>query len=175
MRKLTLPQRRFVEILFSMEKPNQRKAYEQVYACRGKTADVEAHRTLKLPQVKAYLKKLQKKSEERAIKSAADIIAELELVGFSNIKNYLTFGPDGVVLKNSDELTAGQLAAVAEVSETTGKHGGTKKIKLYDKLKALKDLGLRYGIFPTKVELPGELTLAQALHNALKDKRKEKK
>ena len=167
MRQITLLQRRFVETYHSMKKPNKRIAYEKHYKARGETARVEAERTLHKPHVKAQLRKLQKKSMERAVKSAGDIIAELEKVGFSNIGHFINVKGKTVTFKNLTELSDEQWAAVAEISETTT---GVIKFKLYDKLRALKDLGLRFGIFPTKVEHTGELTLAQALHKAMTGK-----
>lgn len=171
MRQPTPLQRQFVETYHSMRKPNKREAYEEVYAARGETARVEAERTLRLPHVKKYLKKLQKKSEERAVKTAADIIAELEKVGFSNIGDYIEVTEGKITLKALAEMSDEQLAAISEISETTTQHGRAIKFKLYDKLKALKDLGLRYGIFPTKIEHTGEITLAQAVHKAMKDEK----
>lgn len=170
MRQLTILQRRFVETYHSMKKPNQREAYEKHYKARGKTAEVEACRTLKKPYVRAYLKKLQKRSLERAVKGAEDIIAELEKVGFSNIYHYLEVKGNKVTFKNLLEISDEQWAAIAEISETTTQYGGTIKFKLYDKLRALKDLGLRFGIFPTKIEHTGEITLAQAVHKAMTEK-----
>jgi len=169
MRKPTLLQQRFVEIYHSMKKPNKREAYEQVYQARGETARVEAERTLRLPHVKAYLKKLQVKSEAQAVKSAGDIIKELEKVGFSNIKDYIKVKNGKITLKDLKSLSEENLAAIAEISETTTQYGGAIKFKLYDKLRALKDLGLRFGIFPTKIEHTGEITLAQAVHKAMSD------
>ena len=43
-----------------MVEPNQKQAYiEAGYKARGKAAEVEACKTLKIPKVKAYLKKLR--------------------------------------------------------------------------------------------------------------------
>lgn len=169
MTKLTPLQRSFVEIYHGMKERNQAKAYKQAGSkCKGKTLDVEACRTLKKPQVRAYLKRLQKKSEERALKTADDIIRELEKVGFSNIKDYFKIEEGKVAIKKVSELTEAQTAAIAEITQADG---SISTFKLYNKLKALKDLGLRFGIFPTKVELSGELTLAQAVHKAMKDEK----
>ena len=166
MRECTPSQKKLVQIYHSMKKPNKREAYEKVYKARGETARVEAERTLRLPHAKAYLRRLQKKSEARALKTADDIIRELEKVAFSSIENYIQVKKGKIILNNLAQLTDDQLGAIAEISAGPG---GALKFRLYDKLKALKDLGLRYGIFPTHIEHKGELTLAQAVHEALKD------
>lgn len=170
MAKLTTLQRRTCEIYHSMKKPNKTQAYKLAGSkSKGRTLEQEAYKTLKRPLCREYLKKLRKKSEEHAVKTADDIIKELEKLAFSNIKNYITVEGNSVKIKNFEDLTEAQLAAIAEISKTTG---GTVKIRLYDKRGSLKDLGLRFGIFPTKVELTGNLTLAQAVHEAMKDKKK---
>lgn len=149
---LTTLQRRFVEIYHSMKKPKQAKAWQLAGSkTTGKTAEVEACRTLKKPQVKAYLKKLQKKSEERAEKTAGEIIEELENLAFSKITDYLSFGKKGVTFKESSKLTPAQIAAIAEVGQKETKGGKiSKHLKLRDKEGPLHKLGLRYGIFPTR-------------------------
>lgn len=111
---------------------------------------------MKLPHVKAYLDSLKAAATDRAQRSADDIIAELENVGFSNIGDYLSFGPNGVVLQDSTDLAPEQLAAIEGISETTTQHGGTIRFKLHDKPESLHLLGKRHGLFPNKQEITGE-------------------
>ena len=165
--KLTILQKRMCDIYFSMEKPSKTKAYEMAgYRRRGNSAVKEAHKTHKKPQCQAYLKSLGMRATEKAVKQAEDIIAELEKCGFSNIRDYVEAKKDSISIRDLSELSDDKLAAISEISETST---GIIKIKLYDKLRALKDLGLRFGIFPTKIEHTGELTLAQAIHKVMTD------
>jgi len=153
-----------------MRKPNKREAYILAGSTStGETARVEADRTLRKPHVSAYLEKLQNKAMTKAVKTAEDIIRELELMGFSNIGNYLTFDKSGVSLKNSEELTPAQLSAVQEVSESVTKHG-TKafRFKLYDKKTPLEMLGRHWNLFTGKAQ-SGQ-TLASAVHEAMKER-----
>ncbi len=146
--RLTIRNKKFCDKLHSMKEPNQRVAYESAYKCRGHTAEVEACNLLKKPLVAEYLQKLKDKATKQAEKSAQDIIKELEILGFSNIGDYVTFDSKGVKLKNSSELTRKQLAAISEVSETETKEGGSRRFKLHDKKGSLELLGKRFGIFP---------------------------
>ena len=50
-------------------------------------------------------------------------------------------GARGVKLIDSEKLTAEQQAMVGKISQTITKHGGSTRIKLHDKLKALEFLG----------------------------------
>lgn len=134
-----------------------------------KTARQMGSENLSKPYILEKITYQQKKALDQAEIKAADVLRELEKVAFSNIKDYLDIKRGRLEIKDLKKLSDEQLAAVAEISETVSQHGGTIRFKLYDKLKALKDLGLRFGIFPTKVEHTREITLAQAIHNAMKD------
>lgn len=152
-KKLTIMQQRFCLILHSMKTTNQAEAYRLAgYKGTGKTAEQAASRLASNVKVAAYLESLGKRAEARAEKKADEIITELEKLGFSNISDYVKFGPTGITLENSESLTREQLAAIAEVSETETKDGGTQRFKLYDKIKALELLGKRFGLFPNKTE-----------------------
>ncbi len=75
------------------------------------------------------------------------VVRELARIAFGDRRDLMEWGPDGVRLKDSGELTHDQAAAVAEVSETTNLHGGSIKIKTHDKVKALELLGRHLGVF----------------------------
>ena len=72
--------------------------------------------------------------------TAERVLGELSRVAYSDMRDYAEWGPDGVRLKPSDGLSDLHAAAVAEVSETTSKDGGSLKFKLHDKLGALTAL-----------------------------------
>ena len=72
------------------------------------------------------------------------VLGEYGRIAFSDLSDYITWGPDGVVLKSWKDLTPDQRAAVAEVSETAG---GTLRLKLYDKRGALDSLVKHLGMF----------------------------
>jgi phage terminase small subunit len=83
------------------------------------------------------------------------IIKEFAKIGFSNAGDYFTWGPAGVTVKSSDELTEEQRSAVEEVSQTVTKDGGTIKVKLHSKQVALERLGKHLGMFTDKTEISG--------------------
>lgn len=64
----------------------------------------------------------------------------LSLLAATDARDYFEWGPDGVKIKPSAELTAAQAYGVVEVSQTVTKDGGTIRVKLADKLTALRDL-----------------------------------
>lgn len=99
-RKLTVKEKRFVDILFTMSEPNQTQAYIQAgYKSRGATAMAEASKVIRKPKVAAYLAKLKAGATKRAEKTADDIIRELEGLGFAELTK------EGLV-KAGDKLRA---------------------------------------------------------------------
>jgi len=88
------------------------------------------------PHVKAEIARRLARQDITADK----VLAELSRVAYSDMRNYATWGPDGVSLKPSDGLSDLEAVAVAEVSETTTKDGGSLRFKLHDKLGALNTL-----------------------------------
>lgn len=158
---LTILQKRFCDIYHSMKKPNKGKAYQLAgYTCKGETARVEAERLIGKDgpkHVKAYLDSLKAAATKRAQRSADEIIAELEKVAFSNVGDYLSFGPKGVILKSSSKLTKAQLAVIDEVNDYFTKQGTRRlRFKLHSKLHALELLGKRHALFPNRQEVTGK-------------------
>ncbi len=92
-------------------------------------------------------KKGWKNSRQRSESNRSGVLRELRNVGYANMADFVTFGPHGVTLKNSEDLTRNQLAAVSQVTETITNHGGTKTIKLHGKVEALSKLGQNLRLF----------------------------
>jgi phage terminase small subunit len=76
-----------------------------------------------------------------------DVLQELRRIGFSDMRQFVEWDGDDVTLKPSDEMTDDDAAAVAEVSKTESKDGGSIKFKLHDKVAALQHLGRILGAF----------------------------
>ena len=94
----------------------------------------------------------QAKRAQRVEITADRVVAELAKIAFADPRDLMEWGPDGVKLKASADLTEEQAASVAEVSETTTKDGGSLRLKKHDKLKALELLGKHLGMFERKME-----------------------
>ena len=98
------------------------------------------------------------------------IVNELAKIAFANAGDYFEWGPDGVKIRASDDLTEAQRAVVAEAVETRTEAGGSIRIKLSDKQGALEKLGRHLGMFKDKVEHSGQIDLTgskDALHRKL--------
>jgi phage terminase small subunit len=131
---------------------NGTQAYKKAYPnCHSDVAAAaQAYRVLRKPQIDRYLQERKLQILNDIGVSKESVLVEMARLGFSNISDYLSFGPDGVTLKDSSGMTREKLAAIAEASETTTKDGGTIRFKMHDKKGALDSLGEHVGLFQKK-------------------------
>ena len=97
--------------------------------------------------VREAIEKAQAKRARRVEITADRVVAELAKIAFSDPRDLMEWGPDGVVLRPSAELSDDQAASVAEVAE----NNAGLRLKKHDKVKALELLGRHIGIFTDKV------------------------
>lgn len=98
--------------------------------------------------VREAIEKAQAKRAQRVEITADRVVAELAKIAFSDPRDLMEWGPDGVVLRPSAELSDDQAASVAEVAE----NNAGLRLKKHDKVKALELLGRHIGIFTDKVK-----------------------
>ena len=113
----------------------------------ARSARSMGHQLLRNPGIAAAVAKAQDKRIARTRVSADKVVTELAKVAFGDPRRLLSWGPSGVVLRDSSELTEAEAALVSEVSETRTASGGTRKVKLHCKLAALNALGKHLGLF----------------------------
>lgn len=98
--------------------------------------------------VREAIEKAQAKRARRVEITADRVVAELAKIAFSDPRDLMEWGPDGVVLRPSVELSDDQAASVAEVAE----NNAGLRLKKHDKVKALELLGKHLGIFADRVK-----------------------
>jgi hypothetical protein len=74
------------------------------------------------------------------------VLIEYARIAFADIRQVLTWGPDGVELKPPDELSASEAAAICEIAP--GARPGTYRVKFYDKKAALDVIARHLGMLP---------------------------
>ncbi len=126
-----------------------------------KTANEQGARLLVNVSVSQAIAAAQAKREQRTEITADRVVSELAQIAFGSARDVMEWGPNGVVLKDSAELTDEQAAAIAEVSENITQNGRSLKLKRHDKVKALELLGRHLGMFTDKVknEISGGLEI----------------
>lgn len=153
-RPLTPKQARFVsEYLVDLNATQA--AIRAGYSAR--TAAEQGFENLTKPQIADAIAVHQKAREARTGVTADRVISELARIAFGNQRAVMTWGADGVSLRESTELTDDEAALVSEVAETVSAAGNGLKLKTHDKVKALELLGKHLGMFVDKVEHSGSI------------------
>jgi len=130
-----------------------------------KTAYQSACRLFKKAKIQARLEVLRREIAAKYDLTEANIYKQCASILNSDARNYTKWGPNGVTLVDSQNLTELQALAVEEVSETVTKEGGTVKFKLHSKVKAM-ELGAKIlSMISEKPDLPSEITLKVVYDN----------
>ena len=148
-RNLTPKQARFVaEYLVDLNATQAavRAGYSQ------RTAESIGRQLLRKTTVSEALSAAQAKRAAKTEITAERVVEALARIAFADPRSVFAWGPDGVTLRDSAELTADEAAAISEVSESRTESGGCLKAKLHDKVKALDLLGKHLGLFVDRVE-----------------------
>ena len=155
-------QQRFVAE-YLKDPTNATQAYIRAgYKARGHSAEVNAARLLSSAEVAAAVASGQAKLLAKAETTAEEVLHELRRIAFADFRKL--YHPNGK-LKHPNELdddTAAILAQVETLEEFEGRGddrvlvGHTKKVKMWDKLQALKMLGMRLALWVQKVEHTGK-------------------
>lgn len=126
---------------------------------------------LKNPKVQAAIEeRLEDYGNQNAVLKAR-ILRELSAIAFSNITDYMSFRDSGTTIRNSDELTRIQTAAIAKVREhiTVNSFGENRNFsfELHDKTKTLELLGKHVGMFRELLVTSEDKPTAQVPNNKL--------
>ena len=108
-----------------------------------KTASSIGVSNLKKPEIQAAIQKRQKSAAEKLEITRERVLKELASIGFAKATDFLTIQSGRVLIKDSNDVAADKLAALASVKE--GMYG--VEVKLADKARALEMLGKYLGLF----------------------------
>lgn len=131
-----------------------------------KSANREGPKLLSNPVIAAGVAKAQEQVKKKFEITIDEIAAEMKNLGFANMQDYMSIGPDGDPVLDWSKLTREQAAALAEVTVEDFKDGRGKgardvrkvRFKLADKRQSLVDLARLCGLLgPEKVEHSGKL------------------
>lgn len=110
-------------------------------------SEMIGYENLTKPYIQAAIEAAQRERSARTGITADRVIAEIAKIAFADPRKVMTWGPCGVVLRDSAELTDDEAAIVSEVAETRTESGGSVKVKLYSKLDALEKLARHVGVY----------------------------
>ncbi len=162
-KKLTAKQEKFVQELIKGK--SQREAYKAAYNAKNmseNSIDVEASKLLKNPKVAQRFEELRskviKRTEEKAIITAEEIIREIADIAKDDIKNYLSFktvktvvgydeeGEPIVDYRTVIEMKDSDTIDTKNIKEVSIGRGGTFKFKTYCRDTALYKLAEIFGL-----------------------------
>ena len=123
----------------------------------AKTAEQQGPRLLGNVGVAQAIKAAQDARAKRTNITQDRVLQEYARIAFSNMKDFASFGEDGVILKDLASMDDDAARCVAEVSESTSAAGGSIRFKLHDKKGALDSLARHLGMFTDKTEHSGHL------------------
>jgi len=134
------------------------------------TANEQGSQLLARPDIRELVAEGQKEIMERTQTFQDNAVAELKIVGFSDLADFLTVKEGGIVEQKSfDQLTKEQTKCIKKIKQTVRtSHSSdgtilhqtaTLEIELHDKLKALELLGRHLGMFNDTLRLEGALPL----------------
>lgn len=107
-------------------------------------------------EVSGRAEELRKKAADANEVTVERIVAELAKIAFGDARRVMSWGPDGVKIRESDDLADDEAAIVSEITETTSATGGSLKVKTHDKLGALRLLADIRGAVVRKAEITGK-------------------
>lgn len=114
------------------------------------TANVQASQLLTILNIQNRVDQIKKTQLDTLKVTKERVISELAKIAFGDARNVMTWTPDGVELIPSEDISDDDAAMVAEASQTTSVGGGSIKLKLHDKTKALELLGKHLAMFTDK-------------------------
>jgi len=102
---------------------------------------------LRKKEIQAALAERQAVRERRTLVTADRVLEEYARIAFADIRNYASWGPDGIRLRPPAEIAPEDAAAIAEIAAPQGASGRGARIKLHDKKAALHALARHLGLF----------------------------
>ena len=112
------------------------------------TAHVQASKQLKKPAVQKALATVILDKSERTKITSDMVLTEYAKIAFSSIGDICDWTESGLVnIKASEDIPDGAMGAICEVSRIPTEMGMAVKVKMHDKLSALKDVAKHLGMF----------------------------
>lgn len=149
-RKLTNKQKAFVREYqkdFNATRAVKEAGYQTNYPAEM------GYQLLHKTPVKDEVAQVIEKQAEVANIGVQKILEELMFIAFGDISQCMSWTDAGVAFIDSTKLTGNITRAISEVNETITAHGGSRRIKMHDKLKALELLGKYVGMFKEQLEV----------------------
>jgi phage terminase small subunit len=113
----------------------------------AKSASAEGSRLLANPEVQAEITRQRAILAEQSNVTPERIVAELAVIAFSDLGDYIRIHPDGTASIELGNMPPGATRAISSVDVNESRSGGVRsRIKLHDKQAALVSLAKMFGM-----------------------------
>ena len=121
----------------------------------ARTADVQGPRLLGNVRIQTLVQESRTKLAKKTEITIERILEGYRRIAFGDMRSVMEWNSSGITLKDSEVLNDEDAAMIAEISEVTTQLGGTVRIKMHDKLRALEGIRKLLGFdAPVRVEPP---------------------
>ncbi len=126
----------------------------------AKSAGKIGHDLVHAPEFLHVQNVIRRRQEERAARyevTADRVMQFTAYLAFGDLRDVMTWGPNGLVLKSSEELTPEQAALIQGIQQADLDYGKSLKAKTYSRLEALALLSKCLGMQRDRVEHSGQV------------------
>lgn len=136
---------------------NATRAYRAAYPnCKkDSSADAEARKLLGNTRIQTYITERMEERQKRTEITQDMVLQELAAIAFARATDYVSVMGGMVEVKDTDQLSDSQIAAIAGIKET---QNGIE-VKLGSKEKTLELLGRHLGMWNDKLDVAGDMDM----------------
>lgn len=150
---LTPKQARFVEE-YLIDLNATQAAIRAGYSPR--TAEWIGPQLLGKTHVRERIETAQRERSARTGVTADRVVMEIARLAFADPRSVMRWGPNGLELKPSEDLTDDAAAMISEVAESVSQARSSMKVKFHSKVAALEQLAKHVGLYNDKAANPGQ-------------------
>lgn len=136
---------------------NATRAYRAAYPnCKkDSSADAAARKLLGNTRIQTYITERMEERQKRTEITQDMVLQELAAIAFARATDYVSVMDGMVQVKDTDQLSDSQIAAIAGIKET---QNGIE-VKLGSKEKTLELLGMHLGMWNYKLDVAGDMDM----------------
>lgn len=170
---LTARQKLFVEE-YAKDRNATQACIRAGYSKKG--ANVTGSQLLANPNIAAAIQRAVQAVTAKNGITQEWVIGKLAAIAGTDMKDIASWNESGMRWKDSSELSPAAHASIQAIEQVMNEHGGTIKVKQYDRISALKLLGQHLGMFKEQsevkltVERPAQELSDDELEKAMKDR-----
>lgn len=124
------------------------KAIEEAFPGVVSVPSTAAKHMLSRPEIMAAINDIAAERRKRYAIDAERVLREFATIGFADIRDVVTWKKGKVTIRDADDLSPEQAAAISEITETVDASGKrTVKVKMHPKVPALEALGKNLRLF----------------------------